>query len=81
MRTLTTGKTKTNAPVLPVTVYIDPTLESLNLRIAKLETASTLHTNQIAALQLVIREHAGYTDAIDVDVEELLDDAFGGAEG
>lgn len=59
---------------MTATTATTATRSSDTVRIDKLE-------KQIAALQLVIRELTGYTDAIDVDVEELLDDAFGGAEG
>lgn len=64
-RTKTTTKTSksSSAPAIPSPL----TLES---RVALLE-------QQILALQLVIRETAGYADAIGEDVNDVMDEVFG----
>lgn len=60
-----TTKRKSNTPVVPF---------STDERLNRMEA-------QIHALQLVIREMAGYTDAVSEDVDELLGEVFGDEGG
>lgn len=57
------------------------TTSSLTQRISTLEKGLSTALNKISALELVIREMASYTDAISLDVDELLDELDGDGAG